>query len=134
MGSNENNARGDRKPVREITKQCQLEKTRHQIGRTRAKAARSGAPVVAHFCHSVGGFLLFQSRNQSASVFFPGNYLSKSSGTRGAKGTVVLLRAGIDKGAQLDWRGHRCKISGALADTKGGNPIELLLLLALGCN
>jgi hypothetical protein len=41
MGSNENNARGYRKPVREITKQCQLGKTRHQIGHTRAKAASS---------------------------------------------------------------------------------------------
>jgi hypothetical protein len=40
MGSNENNARGYRKPVREITKQCQLGKTRHQIY-TRAKAASS---------------------------------------------------------------------------------------------
>jgi hypothetical protein len=55
----------------------------------------------------------------------------KCSGTRGAKGTVVLLRAGIDKGAQLDWRGHRCKKSGALA---GDNPIELLLLFGLDCN
>ena len=55
------------------------------------------ATIVAHFCHSVGGFPLFQSRNQSASVFCPGNYLSKGSGTRGAKGTGVLLRAGIDK-------------------------------------
>jgi hypothetical protein len=41
MDSNENNARGYRKPVREITKQCQLEKTRHQIGHTRAKGASS---------------------------------------------------------------------------------------------
>gem|GEM_PF-5058731 len=84
--------------------------------------------VVAHFCHSVGGFLLFQPQNQSSPALCPGKYLPRHSGTRGAKGTFVLLRAGMDKGAQLDWRGHRCKKSGALADTEGGNPIELLLL------
>jgi hypothetical protein len=90
--------------------------------------------VVAYFCHSVRGFLLLRPKNQSDSVCRPSRYLPNDSGIRGAKGTVVLLRAGIDKGAQLDWRGYRCKKSGALADTKGGNPIELLLLLGLDCN
>jgi hypothetical protein len=40
----------------------------------------------------------------------------------------------MDEGAQLDWRGYRCKKSGALADTEGGNPIELLLLYGFYCN
>jgi hypothetical protein len=77
--------------------------------------------------HSCGAFLPFSGLLSSlsvqksvGSVVCPGKYLSKGPGTRGAKGTVVLLRAGIDKGAQLDWRGHRCKKSGTLADTKGG--------------
>jgi hypothetical protein len=90
--------------------------------------------AVAHFCHLVGGFLLFRSRRQSSSALCPGKYLPKHFGTRGAKGTFVLLRAGMDKGAQLDWRGHRCKKSGDLADPKGGNPIELLLLCSFDCN
>ena len=134
MGSNENNARGYRKPVREITKQCQLEKTRHQIGCTRAKAARSETPLWRIFAIQWAVFFSFSPEISRLQHSFRAIIYPKGSGTRGAEGTVVLLRAGIDKGAQLDWRGHRCKISGALADTKGGNPIELLLLLGLGCN
>jgi len=113
---------------------AQLEKI-FQNRQSAMKSCKLRDTFVAYFCHSVGGFLLFKLQNQSSSVLCPGKYLPKNSGTRGAKGTFVLLRAGIDKGAQLDWRGHRCKKSGALAGAKkGGYPIELLLLFGFDCN
>jgi hypothetical protein len=59
MGWNENNARGYRKPVPEITKQCQLEKTRHQIGHTRAKAASSETQLWRIFAIQWAVFFFF---------------------------------------------------------------------------
>ena len=102
------------------TKQAAVEEKFHHDRQNATRICKLRETVVADFCHSVGGFLLFRSQNQSGSVLCPGKYLPKHSGTRGAKGTCVLRRAGMDKGAQLDWRGHRCKISGVLADPKGG--------------
>ena len=120
MGSNENNARGYRKPVREITKQCQLEKTRHQIGHTRPKAASSETQLWRIF--AIQWAVLFSSSPKISRVqcSVPANIYPKVLAQEVLKEPLFCYELGIDKGAQLDWRGHRCKKSGALADTKGG--------------
>jgi hypothetical protein len=59
-GLNENNARGYRKPVREITKQCQLEKLA-------TKSATRDRKLQAQR-HSCGAFLPFSGRFYSLPV------------------------------------------------------------------
>jgi hypothetical protein len=47
----------------------------------------TGETGLAHFCHSVCGFLLFHLQSASSSALFPGKCLPEHSGTRGAEVT-----------------------------------------------
>ena len=111
-------ARANRKP--EIHKESAAAEKFTTIGKNVMGSLHAQRDSCGAFLPFNGGFLLFQFQNRSGSVGCPGKYPPKHSGTRGAKGTFVLLRAGMDDRAQLDWRGHRCKKSGALADIERG--------------
>jgi hypothetical protein len=91
--------------------------------------------ALAHFCHFSGRFSSLPApKTRLAEYSVRANICSSILAQEVLKKHSFCYELGMDEGAQLDWRGYRCKKSGALADTEGGNPIELLLLYGFDCN
>jgi hypothetical protein len=89
----------------------------------------TGETGLAHFCHSVCGFLLFHLQSASSSALFPGKCLPEHSGTRGAEVTFRSASSSYRRrsAARLDGWSLQ-EFGGLLPIPKGDNPIELLLL------
>src|SRR5271165_6959217 len=114
----ESTARGNRKP--EITKESAAAEKNHHNRQNAMRSCTLRETVVAHFCHSMSGFLLSQSQNRSASVTLSGQISDQTFWHRRCSRNIRSATSWYGRRSAARLEGSSCKKSGALVDTKGG--------------